>query len=236
MKGFLSHPVFVGCLVAGVFVVDVVVRTEPTEARRGFSAAFSAGRAAGSAAGRASRSAGEVARIKQVEGRIDWGDAGKKGLDYVKTAIDLGSKVSGGGSSSSGSATAFAGTSLDVIELEACVRESKWLDDGSDKLDTKQAGLKDAQEQIRVLGDEIDAARSRVNRSSQRSVDAFNARIEEHRRKVTQYNTVSLAEVRREQEAFNERVTQFNRYCNGKGYYASDLAEVEQKVGFKLTN
>lgn len=213
---------------------------EPADARRGFGAVFSAGRVAGSAArsgGRAVRSTEETARIKQIESRINWGEAASKGLEVVKTAIETGSNLAGSAGGSSGSsASAFAGSVLGVLELEACVRESRWLDDRSDEFDAKKARLDAHQSEIERVGNEIDAARSRVNRSSQRSIDAFNARINEHRRLVNQYNTVMLPEVRDAQGLFNGRVRQFNSMCNGKRYSADDLAEVEQKIGFKLGN
>lgn len=212
--------------------------TQPAEARRGFGAAFSAARSAGAGARtmtRATRSAEETTKLKQVESRINWSEVSKKGLELVKTAFEQAAS-SGSGSSPSASASAFSSSTLNVVELEACVRESRWLDDASDAYEAKKTRLSEESSRIDRLSAEIDAARSKVNRSSQRSIDAFNARIREHQQLVGHYNDVLLPGVRREQDVFNGRVRAFNQYCNGKRYYDSDLAEVETKVGFKLGN
>jgi hypothetical protein len=217
---------------------SLLATTKPADARRGFGAAFSAARSAGAGARtmtRATRSAEETARLKQVESRINWSEVAKKGLDVVKTAFEQAAS-SGSGSSSSSSAGAFGSSTLNVVELEACVRESRWLDDASDAYAARKARLAEESARIDRVAAEIDAARGKVNRSSQRSVDAFNARIREHGQLVRHYNDVLLPEVRREQDQFNVRVNSFNQYCNGKRYYDSDLSEVETKVGFKLGN
>lgn len=222
------------------FTVTIIATIETADARRGFRASFSAGRVTGSAAGsavrgtsRVVRSVEETNRLKQVESRIDWSEVAKKGLEVVKTAFE---KVLSPGSSSGSSSSAFTSSTLNPVELEACVRESKWLDDRSEEYDGKKARLDQQKSSIENASNEIDAARSRVNRSSQRSVDAFNARIQEHRRMVSYYNDTLLPDIRRFQDQLNARIGDFNRMCNGKSYYASDLTDVELKVGFKLTN
>ena len=221
-----------------IFAAAITVAPDPADARRGFGAVFSSARAAssaGRATARATRSAEEVATAKRFESRIDWSEAGKKGLDVVKTAIEQSSQA-GSSSSSSSTSAAYSSTTLSVLELEGCVRESKWLDDQSEEFDAKSTRAKAHKDELEKLSSEIDAARSRVDRSSQRSINAFNARIEDYRQRVSHYNKVVLADLNRNQPAYNSRVNQFNTYCNGKSYYASDLAEVEGKIGFKLSN
>ena len=226
-----------------IVAAGLLVAPEPADAGRGFRAVFSGARAAsratssaGHAAGRAVRSAEEVATAKRFESRIDWSEAGKKGLEVVKSAIEH-AMQSGQSSSSltSSSASAYTSSTLSIMELEGCVREAKWLDDQSDDHDARSARAKQHKDELEHLSGEIDAARSRIDRSSQRSVNAFNARIEDYRQRVSYYNTIVVADLERGRTAYNARVGQFNGYCNAKRYYADDLAEVEGRVGFKLT-
>lgn len=228
----------IGSRAAAVFVAGVcgfgayVATTGTADARRGFRASFSSGVSSGvRAVARPARSVEEVSRLKQAESRIDWSEVGRKGLEVVKTVLE---QAAGSTGSGSGSSPAFAASTLNPVELEACVRESKWLDDKSDEYDAKKARLDQQSAEIDRLGQEIEGARGRVNRSSQRSVDAFNARIGEHRRQVSYYNDVLLPDLRRTQDEINSRVGKFNSWCNGKSYHAADLADVESKVGFKL--
>lgn len=225
-------------LTTGLSAVIVGLVSDPADARRGFRATFRSTGAVTSTTrtvARPIRSAEESARLKQVESRINWSEASRFGLDVAKSLIEkaIGNSLS---APSPSTTTAFSSSTLNPVELEACIRESKWLDDASLGLDTRSDQLKQESSRIEQAGMLVEGDRSRVNRSSQRSVDAFNARIEEHRRMVTHYNTVLLPQVRREQDDFNRRVEQFNRYCNGRSYYADDLAEIESKLGLKTVN
>lgn len=234
-----AQTISVAIAITGLVLGDIVINLQPAEARRGFRAAFSGGRAAAGSAGRsASRSAAELSRIREAESRIDWGAAAAKGLEVVKTAIDVGQHASGlGGSSSGGSgAQAFSTASLGPVELEACVRESRWLDDRYESLASRQRDIDIERIGIETSAIQIDADRNSVDLTDEDEVDEFNERITAHGQQVDYFNSVTLESMRAEQGDFNTRVDQFNRYCDGKSYYASDLDEVERKVGFKLAN
>lgn len=224
-------PSFLAC---SVFVVGVAAIPDEADARR-FRANFSTSGASAPAArsaGRIGRTTDEIAAETRAESRIDWSHAADKGLDVVKSAIEGAMNNQSGSPSRSG----FSGDTLTRLELEACVREANWLDDRQARHDANSRRTQSQRAEIERLEREIETARLYVDRYSQRSVDAFNARIQDHRQRVSHFNNVLLPEIERERIAFNARVDRYNSYCNGKRYYGDDLAAVEAKLGTRRVN
>ena len=152
--------------------------TEPADAKRGFSfRTTSTATAVARPVVAAARSVREQAAAKRFESRINWTEAGKTGLEIVKTVLEQTSRDSPAGPVRA----AFSDRILSIQELEGCVRESLWLDKQEDEIEAAPVARRTA------------------------LAPAFNARLE-----------------------------QFKRYCDGKQYYREHLTEVENKVGERM--
>jgi hypothetical protein len=118
---------------------------------------------------------------------------------------------------------------LTVDQLVRCLKKASALDQQSDQLEGKRIELQSAGKEIDQLKDQLDIKRAAVNRSSQVSVDRFNAEID-------RYN-VTADRLKSQEERFNVlvtfhngNVTGFNAEC-GKQYYADDMESARKLAG-----
>ena len=219
---------YVCCLMAAL---SLSAMSDAAQAKRGLlGAVFSKSRAVAPAIRSAGHTAEEAARTKRVESRIDWSKA-EGGIEFAKAAIEVAVESAGTGSSPP---PVFSGHALSRFELEACVREANTLDRYQDRYATRETQVQSLVSSIKALELRIRIARVTVDRSSQQSVDEFNAWIAHYNDQVSSLNEIMLPDIERQRITFNRRVHSFNNYCNGKRYYSDDLEAIEAKLGVKM--
>ena len=145
-------------------------------------------------------------------------------------------KLKGG---SSQYAPRHTGTILTKAQLRKCVVWNNRIDAESGQLDSESAALDSAGEReiqtltndIRKLGNRIDAEEPFVNVYSQKSVDDFNRLITRHKtmaarqRVLVDKHNAKISEFRQKQESHNSQVDGFNQQC-AHSYYEEDMDEI----------
>ena len=131
------------------------------------------------------------------------------------------------------------GTILTKAQLRKCVAWSNRIDAESGQLDSEIAALDSAGEReiqtltndIRKLGNRIEAEEPFVNAYSQKSVDDFNRLINRHKtmaarqRVLVDKHNAKISEFRQKQESHNSQVDGFNQQC-AHSYYEEDMDEI----------
>jgi len=137
-------------------------------------------------------------------------------------ARGAGRAAAGAGSSSYGSGIKTYGPDvLTVSQLAQCIRTAGKLDEDSAALDGERSKLEARAVSVDASQAQVSVARSVVDNTSQRSVDAFNVLVERHNQIVQRGKAEQLtfnAGIGRH----NADVNAYNAEC-GKNYYPSDL-------------
>jgi hypothetical protein len=115
---------------------------------------------------------------------------------------------------------------LTVAQLATCIKKASKLDEDSEQLEASRTTLLSSQSDIDLLSATIEFQRPRVDHSSQKSVNAFNAVI-------NRYN-ILVTNGKAKQASFNALVAvhnieadAYNAEC-AKKYYADDLADAQK--------
>jgi hypothetical protein len=72
---------------------------------------------------------------------------------------------------------------------------------------------------------DIHKRRDAVVRTSQKSVDVFNARLKRHQKNVGEFNA-KVPKHEQDVEAFNQHVSSFKESCANQAYYEHDMRVV----------
>ena len=145
-------------------------------------------------------------------------------------------KLKGG---SSQYAPRHTGTILTKTQLRECIAWNNRIDAESGQLDSESAALDSAGEReiqtltndIRKLGNRIDAEEPFVNVYSQKSVDDFNRLINRHKTMAARHNALvdqhnaKVSGLKRKLQSHNSQVDGFNQQC-AHSYYKEDMDEI----------
>lgn len=100
--------------------------------------------------------------------------------------------AAGAGSSSSGGIKTYGSGVLSVSQLAQCIRTAGKLDEDSTRLEGERTKLETWSSSIDASQAQVSAARTVVDNTSQRSVDAFNILVDRHNQLVQKSKSEQL--------------------------------------------
>ncbi len=154
----------------------------------------------------------------------------RKGGFFSSIAGSAARSAAKGGTSTSTAPKNYDAETLRPDALEACVRQSRDLDERSESVDKERAAV-DAEETRldgRKAAIEKERAAAKTNAAIRRfnaSIDAYNGELTAYREKVTAFNTSV--------QTHNGVIAEYRTRCASKRYYESDMSAVLLKIGAK---
>ena len=139
--------------------------------------------------------------------------------------------VNGIAGSASGGLKTYGPDVLTVSQLAQCIKTAGKLDSDSARYESERTKIEAWSSSIDASQLQVSAARSVMDNTSQRSVDAFNALVDRHNQLVQKGKSEELAfniGVR----SHNSDVNAYNAEC-GKNYYPSDLGAAQALASAK---
>jgi seryl-tRNA synthetase len=107
-------------------------------------------------------------------------------------------------------------------ELRACASDWRNVSNSSHLLSQRFAELKDLERTLKSEGESIESSRATVNATSQKSVDAFNGRIEAHRTAIAGLNA-GINSYNADANDNKAKVQKFNLNCTNRPYRSTDV-------------
>ncbi|WP_315799616.1 hypothetical protein, partial [Bradyrhizobium sp. SZCCHNR1002] len=125
----------------------------------------------------------------------------------------------------------YGSDTLTVEQIEKCIgiaqeldKSSDYLNALSDAINTESAAISRAQQLLAIQKDVVD-------RYSEASVNAYNAKLTLMRARIAKHNA-NVDRGQADQDGHNARVVSYNAEC-AKKYYADDMEVVKTKLGLK---
>jgi hypothetical protein len=115
---------------------------------------------------------------------------------------------------------------LTVAQLGACIKTASKLDADDKLLEANRSELLASKSFTEKASVDVQLERLKIDRYSQKSVDAFNALVERYNALVTD-GKAKQASLNTLVDAFNLRVDSYNAACVKK-YYADDLPDAQK--------
>ncbi len=134
--------------------------------------------------------------------------------------------------SATGTAAAAGVRGMSFAEVQSCAKDALAIDSEKAGLDKTHKALNAEQAGIKALGEGIETSRSKIDATIEADVDAFNAKVRDHRDKIVALNT-SIDEYNVAIGAMENRLKAYNLNCSNRPYRQSDtekLSEAERKA------
>jgi len=118
---------------------------------------------------------------------------------------------------------------LTTAQLANCLTKASKLDQESEQLSARRANLSKSTSEIELAGVAVESQKQRVDRYNKKSVDAFNALVEQYNLLLTN-GKAGQATFNLMVDCHNAAIEVHNREC-AKKYYADDLLEAQKLAG-----
>jgi hypothetical protein len=156
-------------------------------------------------------------------------DAGGMGRflgSLVARGAVRGAIIAGRSSSDTAAPKVYSSDVLTVEQLAQCIKQATKLDGDNDHLEIDRSTLKALVLKVDVSQSFLEMQRANLDRSSQKSVNAFNALIDQHNGLVNNAKA-KQADFNALIDAHNLEANAYNTTCTKK-YYSEDLPEAQK--------
>lgn len=127
-------------------------------------------------------------------------------------------------------AKSYTFDTLSPTQLKTCLVDETALEKKSAALSARHNEIAKQQTEIKLLRSALTMSQERLDRTSQKAVDAFNRQVASFNEKL-QAGSAAVAEYNRSVEAQKAETNRFNQTCGGKRYYEDDLISVRAELG-----
>ncbi|MDP3411550.1 hypothetical protein [Bosea sp. (in: a-proteobacteria)] len=124
----------------------------------------------------------------------------------------------------------YAVNTLTPAQLKSCLTIEDRLEKANTDLKARHEAISRRQAEIELRRSMLNASQAALDRTSQKSVDAFNAQVSKLNATI-QSTSAASAEYNRSVEAQKLENVSFNRDCGGKRYYEDDLITARTELG-----
>lgn len=110
--------------------------------------------------------------------------------------------------------------------LRQCLQQEVWLGSSLEELKAGRTGRDAAVKALDINEANIKSIRVKLDRTNQKSVDAYNALVKAHRQRIAAHNQSLLAS-NAKASAHQASLSRYQSSCAGKSYSESDRAAVQ---------